>query len=205
MKFSNSNYAKSTDVEKAKIIFQFSLMLVASVIGGICFSRFVGENAINGMAARLYGHFFQALPAENLLSNFFIRLLRTVLCDILCISIIFVFSFSFINYIVTDAVLIFTGFKFGMNAAVIKLATSDTLGVGNMLTYLLIRGVLLPIFLVFTCRMAIYSLKLRRFSGDNGRIALNTKSLFLMLRETLTMLLAVMVFNIFYCVFVYIF
>ncbi len=197
--------SKELELEKRKIVFQFALMLVASVVGGICFSKLLGENIILSLTERISLHFSEQLPKIGALAQLFTTLIRITLPDFICIGILFACSFSFVNYIISDAVLVFAGFRFGLNAALIKLAGISVIGVGNSLSFWLLRGVMLPILLIFSCKMAFYSLKLRRSSSANGRIVFDKRATLSMLFLTFTTAIAAFAINLLYCIFIYIF
>ncbi len=197
--------SKELELEKRKIVFQFTLMLVAAVIAGICFTRFLGEGTVFGLAQKIYLHFSDKLPQNAALSYFFSTLFRIALPDLICIISLFLFSFSFVNYMVSDAVLVFAGFRFGFNAALIRLAGIYSVGIGNSLSFWLLKGVMLPVLLAFSCKMALYALQLRRFSGANGRFIFNKKATSAMILFTLWICLLSMTANLLYCIFIYIF
>lgn len=192
---------KSIEVEKTKIVFQFTLMTVASAIAGMCFPRLLTSNAIGNITGNTVKYFNTHLIGSEVINEF----LRLSLVDVTCILILFIFSFSFINYVVSDLTLIFISFRFGINAAVIKLASFELVGVGASLCFWLLKGIALPAFLIFCCRMATHSLQLRRFSSSNGRMIINKKATGAMLTITLTMLGTVLIINGLYCLFLYIF
>ncbi len=204
MNFGGSHRGK-TELEKNKIIFQFTLMIIVSVVGGICFSKLLGETVLEKLTEQIINHFSSKLPSEKVLSYLTARLFKTALSDFLCIVTVFVFSFSFINYTVSDAVIVFCGFKFGINTAVIVMSKVTALGIGNSLSYILIRGIMLAVLLRFACKMAIYALDIRRFSASNARVIYNQRTILSMLVLTFSTFLISALFNLVYCIFIYIF
>ena len=123
-------YKRLADQEKAKIVFQFSLMVVASVLAGIFLAKLASDEVLGISIDKLCVHFTKQSGAAMFFSN----CLRACLSDLICLSILFVFSFSFVNYFATDLVLLFVGFKYGFGCALICL---DIAAVGylNSLSY----------------------------------------------------------------------
>lgn len=195
-------YRRETELEKNKIIFQFALMLIASVIGGICFSNLLSEGALERAALKIISHY--GASADNGVSELVLQYLVVCLPDIICVLVLFLFSFSFVNYVVSDAVLVFLGFRYGVNSAIIKITSFSVVGVGNSLAYWLLRASVLTVFMIFSCRMAFYSLSLRKFS-QNGRLALDRKALLSQIIYALTVIGLLLMINGLYCIFVFVF
>lgn len=195
-------YKRETELEKNKIIFQFALMLIASVIGGICFSNLLSEVALEKAALRIISHF--GVSSDNGFSRLVWQYLGVCLPDIICALVLFLFSFSFVNYVVSDAVLVFLGFRYGVNSAIIKITSFSVVGVGNSLSYWLLRAAVLTVFMIFSCRMAFYSLSLRKFS-QNGRLVLDRKALLSQMIYTLTVIGLLLMINGLYCIFIFVF
>lgn len=167
-------YKKLEEQEKAKIVFQFSLTLIASVIAGIYFTRLISDAFWADSALRLYSYF--KTPFENTAIGFLKNCLRACISDILCISLMFIFSFSFVNYFATDLILLFIGFKYGLNCALI-MSGGSSIGIGNSLSFLILKGSCLAVILLYSCRMSFYSLRLRGV-WSAGRLRLDRKIIF---------------------------
>ena len=195
----NSHKQKNADIEKAKIVFQFAVMLIASVIGGMCFSNMLTESAIQRFTAKLYIS-FNAMSNDVSFLNIFTEV---ALIDVICVALLFVFSFSFINYIVSDMVIIFLGFRFGMNAAIIKLSGFSQIGACNSLSFWIFKGIILFGIMLYACIAAFKALELRRF-GANRRPRINNRSLLHIILFTLVAIVFILAVNGLYCLFVYI-
>ena len=104
--------------EKQKIIFQFVLMTIASIIAGFCFAHLLNAETLNNSLMANISCFFSDL-ASGTFSEIFSSYLMLGIIDCLWVCLGFIFTFSFINYIVSDIFLIFSGFKFGINSALI--------------------------------------------------------------------------------------
>lgn len=190
--------------ERCKIVFQFVLMLIASVLCGIFFTRLLSDEYLNSVLFDISKHFnapFRELgePREILM-----RYLSYCLSDLCCIVLVYLFSFSFINYAVTDMVIVFCGFKFGLSAALIWKITFVRIGFANCILFFALRGVLLVILLIYSYRMAIYSLHIRRFSS-NGRAMIGARDFLNILLLSISVLGSILIINGLYCLLIYIF
>lgn len=194
-------YAEET--EKKKIVFQFALMLISAIIGGFCFSNLLSDSAVSDATLKMTEHFGVSLIKGADISDAFLGYVRFCLPDMICVLLLFVFSFSFVNYVVSDAVLVFLGVRYGINSAIIRIASFSVIGVGNSLAYWLLRAATLALFMIFSCRMAFYSLTLRRFSA-NGRLMIDKRALLSQVLYALTVLGSVFMINGLYCVFVFV-
>jgi len=190
---------KSADIEKAKIVFQFAVMLITSVLGGMCFSNLMSPSAIQRFTAKLYISFNASSVDVSFLDIF----IKVALVDVICVALLFVFSFSFINYVVSDIVIIFLGFRFGMTAAIIKLSGISQIGLANSLFYWILKGSILFGILLYACVAAFKALELRRF-GANSRPKINSRSLLHIVVSTVVAMAFILAVNGLYCLFVYI-
>ncbi len=196
-----SEYKFISDTEKKKIIFQFILMLVSSVIGGICFSKLLSHEMTETAILRISHHFSVSYLNDFGFSEFLKEFFELCLPDIICISILLLASFTFINYMVTDFVLVFLGFRYGINSALLNIAD---ISISTSLLFCVLRIIILAIFLVYSCRMAFYALSFRRFSS-NGRLVLSKSKLISAFIFTLTVIGAIFIINGIYSVFAFVF
>ncbi len=193
-------YSKnSTEAEKAKIVFQFAVMLILSVVGGICFSNMLTPTAIQRFTAKLYISFNASSSDVSFLDIFS----KIALVDVACVLLLFVFSFSFINYVVSDITILFCGFRFGVNSAVIKLAGFEQLGIGNSLVFWILKGLLLLFVLLYACLAAFKSLELRK-AGVSRRTTINNKSLFRIVLYTISAIIITLLIDGLYCLLIYV-
>lgn len=201
---SNTMRHNALEVEKTKIIFQFVLMLTASVLCGIFFTRLLSYEFLNSTLINVSRHFNAPFRGCGSFDEILSKYLEFCGCDIVCLTLLLLFSFSFINYIISDLVLIFSGFKFGMSIAVIWYFSFARIGFGNSFTFLILRSIALVVILIYSYRMALYSLDIRKFS-DNGRVVLNKKHLLSILLFTVNILGLIFIINGLYCLLIYIF
>lgn len=191
----------SVKIEKEKIVFQFILMLIASAVCGICFSKLLNGTALQNVADRIIRHFCTPYAGGSTLSVFRRSYILFCIPNIICVVAVFVFSFSFINYVITDIVLAFLGFRYGFNSALIAVSALSEIGVFNSLAYWVLYAVILAAVLFYSCRMAFYSLTLRSFSA-NGRLIVEKKALLSSLLFALTVIGLILIVGGVYCLFV---
>jgi len=117
---------------------------------------------------------------------------------------LFVFSFSFINYAVSDLIIVFLGFRYGLMSSIIKQASFSVVGIGNSLSYWIIRMAVLLVVTFYSCKIAFYSLSVRKFS-KNGRLVINNASLLRAVLLTIMTVGSVLILEALYCVFVFVF
>lgn len=199
-----SDLEASRDIktEKAKILFQFILMLIASVVCGIFFSQLLSENVLFEINKKIQlyfsSFFYNCYYAEDYLDNF----LYLSSFDLISAFILFIFSFSFLNYIVSDIIIISHGFCFGMNLSIFKMISFSQIGTSRSLLYFVSRFILLLLLSFCAYTMALYSLRLRLFT-NNGRAIINKKLFLKMFLFTLTMLGTILMINGLYCLFIF--
>ena len=205
MKFNTKRSVRSIELEKRKIIFQFTLMLIGSLICALLFTELLGEGAINSSTERIVRHFSVNSEQALTLRTFSLMLLRTFCVEIFGIIITFVFSFSYINYLVSDVILIFLGFRYGLNAALVKLATFRAVGIANSLSFWVIGALQSALILYFSYRMGVYSIGMRKFSSESARTVLDIRVVLSSVLLTLTSLLATLGLGALYCLILYVF
>ncbi|MBO7310048.1 MAG: hypothetical protein J6U86_01500 [Clostridia bacterium] len=188
------------DIEKKKILFQFALMMISSVIGGISFIKLMSKEMLDGISESITQHFSISLSSGMTFSEYIGKYFSLCLADLTCIFILLVSSFTFINYLVTDGVLVFLGFRYGINAALLSVTS---VGGGTSLCFWILRALILFVFFVYSCKMAFYALSFRRFTS-NGRLVLNKSNLLPAFVFTATVIGFILITNGLYSIFAFI-
>ena len=155
------------DIEKQKIIFQFSLVLVLSYIAGIIVVKLVSDDLLTHILGDISDR-------TSIGADFTSILLDRCADDIFAIITLWFFSFSYINYLVTDFVLVYWGFKSGFSTYLFVLSNTETV---RSCIYIFITIALLAVYLTFSCSIAIKSLDLVTHRV-NGRVSFNKRCLF---------------------------
>lgn len=153
-------------IERKKIIFQFFLVSIFSFVGGILFVNLVSDEFLSLIALNV-----QLGYNANIGSDFFDLVLRNSLDDIAIIITLYVFSFSFINYLVSDLALSFLGFKTGL--CVHTYFLSD-ISYFKLFALLSIKMALLTVVLLFACALGVKTLRLIKYR-INTRVRLDRK------------------------------
>ncbi|MBQ8300489.1 MAG: hypothetical protein IJX57_00755 [Clostridia bacterium] len=167
MKFASQYNKKEIALEKQKIIFQFLLITLSAFIAGILFIKILSDESLANILDSITRHFNTDFSADNFGSMLF----RQCVPDIICIALLYVFSFSFINYIVSDLTLAFLGFRFGICAYLSVLAS---LSFVMTVIFIFLRVIILGIILIYCCNISMQSLHLKKIHS-NGRVSIDTK------------------------------
>ena len=179
------------NLEKQKIVFQFFLVTVSSFIGGLLFTRLLSGEKIAEFSISVVEHFNFKVDLHILLS----ATLKQSIIDIVCILLIFLFSISYFNYLATDLILAFLGFRTGIN---ISLCFFSFIGKFLLFTSLLFKVFLLLILAIYSCKAAIFSLKLKR-TLPNGRVTIDSKILISLTILTTSTIGVSIIINGLYC------
>ena len=197
------NSLSALNAEKIKILFQFSLMLCISFVGGIMFSNLFSEHLYNNALHKITAHFNYSYSILSNDLNIVFSYLKFCIWDILCVFIIFAFSFSFVNYVISDLILVANGFKLGISLSVIWKLTFVRIGFINCLLYVAYNLVLLPLLLIYTYKMAVNSISLKKVSNV-GRIIVNRSVFIKMMISSLSFLGLVFIIDGIYFLLIYI-
>ena len=99
------------NLEKRKIVFQFVLMMLSSVFAGIFLTKFLSSENLTKLSEKISYHFGANIADGNLIYDIVNVYLRLCVVDIICIVIVFLSSFSVLNYLINDGILIFLGLR----------------------------------------------------------------------------------------------
>lgn len=153
--------------EKTKIIFQYSLMLSASIVAGWILPRFFGESLWQYANQAITAHF--SLPFSNLEGvSAILKITYSYFLPMLaCVALIAVFSFSSLSCLVTDGVLIYLGMRTGCSLSVlVSLLKQASLDILALFLFVLFHLLLLSLFWIYSIQAAKYSYQLRVYSKD---------------------------------------
>jgi hypothetical protein len=190
---------KAIRIERYKIAFQFFLMLTASIICGVCLTKILSEGLRSNAYEKIIRHFISAKIPRTFF-EYFVDYIKMSSMDILIILGIFIFSFSFINYVVTDILIVFIGMRFGFGAFLL----SSTLNVSftDKMAFYIFKIIIIVMMFVFSYMMAVYSLEIRRFSS-NGRLINSKRKLGSMIICFVTFIGLILISNGLYCLCIY--
>ena len=161
--------------ETIKYLIQYLLMLVASAVGGGAFSFFLGRESYISSFYQIYTHF--TLPFYNCdgAGEVASMLLKYASPKLIAAGIIFLFSFSALNHLATQAILVIEGFKFGFSATLF----CRMLGLAEIreyispylcVLYVLASLLLLFLLLQYSVDLAKASIAIRRYTPDGRPI-----------------------------------
>ncbi len=184
-------------IEKRKILFQFSLMVVAAVIGGFYFAKVIGASTSPNIRDKILEHFTYAYPSDYDFSDLLCGIIKSCMPYFILTVTVFVFSFSYVNYIVSDLILAIIGFITGFSIAIVA-AFSYKIGMLSMILFAISMITSLLVMLYFTFSAALFSLEIRT-RATNGRIILNPRKLLLIIVKMLAVLGTFVIFTFVRC------
>ena len=167
--------------EKTKIIFQYTLMVIAAAIAGWLLPRFFGDALWQKASQAITAHFSLPFSALEGIGVILQRVYSYFKPTLLCIILVAVFSFSSLSCLVTDCVLIYLGMRVGCSLSVLsslaKGATIVSSPPGTVCRFLFVvfQLLLVVIFWLYSLRAAKYSYELRVYSKE-GRALLPKKA-----------------------------
>ena len=194
----------SEQTERSKIIFQFVLMLIASILCGVFFVQILSDNYLDNALVNVSKHFNAPFKGHTDIEGILSSYLSYCFFDICCIVLIYIFSFSFISYAVTDITIAFCGFRFGMGIALLWQLAFVRIGFFNCGVFVVLRLLMLVVLLIYSYKMAFYSLRIR-ISSTNGRAVIFTKGFFSTLLFSLSAVGVTLIIDGLYCLLIYIF
>lgn len=184
------------DREKARILFQFSLVTVISLIGGILFASLLSDGAIWRTSQKLLLSLNQDIPNDHLLS----KIWSVSVAETIGILLIFLCSFTRAKYAVTNLALVFFGFKLGVSSSVVRLTEVSQIGFVHALAFWTFKGAIL--FLILYCA---YMLGFMSLANTQAALGVNvvikqfaSKTVF-----ALAVTLCLLLLNAIYCYIIY--
>ncbi len=203
----HSSNISAEKLEKMKISFLFSALLLLSTVCGILITNYISEELYPNSLFRVSTHFETAfLKSAGLIDSAKIIAIYS-LPDIISFLIIFAASFSIVNYLISDIIIIYSGIRFGVSVAfLINFAnkSSFSYSVGNVRLWLFILTnlMMLSTLLYYAYQAAISSVSFRR-TDPNGRPNIKTKDFITFALKSAACIGIVFMLNTLYCFFIY--
>lgn len=199
--------ARNERLEQFKILFQFVLMSVCSLVIGAFLSNIFSEQYYTVAQSVVSTHFEKLFLGYSDLLECMRAVIRYSSFDIICILAVFAVSFAVFNYAATDIILVVCGIKTGFSIAFLSEYVSNealayNLGVLRFTVYAVFKAALLLLLFTYSYRAAVYSISLNRTTA-NGRWAVTFKKLLPFLALTLAYIGAVIITNGAYCWIIY--
>ena len=165
----------ANDIERKKIFFQFTLMLTAALIGGICFVKAFESSISYDVRTRVISSLTLSSFADVDLGY----ILKVCLPYFISVPIIFIFSFSYVSYLISDIILALNGFITGALVSLVALCLShaETLIAASFIISA-ITSLLILLHFAHTCALLSLGIRLR---ATNGRMIIASKSILLLI------------------------
>lgn len=194
-------------LERIKILFQFVLMLICSIIIGLMLVNSLSETFYQNSMLGISAHFETVFINCKTFYDYIKAILLCALSDILSLLIIFVVSFSAFNYAVSDILLVYNGLRIGFSVSFLSAFISNSLFAYNIgrlrfVVFVFFKAVILLLILDYAYRAAVYSRKLK-LTTPSGRPNIKIKVLLPFTVYTLTYIGSVIIINGVYCWLIY--
>lgn len=195
-------------LERMKISFLFSFVLLISSLLGILIANYISKEVYANALFRISNHFETVfLRCADFVGYVKIITLYS-LSDIISILVIFAVSFSMLNYFATDIVLFYGGIKFGVSSAfLINFSKYGNLpySVGGIriFVFLMIDLAILALMLYYSCQAAISSASFRCID-TSGRPNIRARDFLLFTIKTAACIGTIFILNTIYCFLLYI-
>jgi len=176
--------------ERLKIVFQYTLMVVASFVAGWILPRFFGDALWQDIGKTLSTHFdvpFSALDGGRAIMSAVFSYVKPTL---VCIGIVAVFSFSSLSCLVSDIVLVYLGMRAGCTLSILTSALKEDPKISYrpsslcVFFFVLFTLLVIVIFWFYSIQAAKSSYQLRRYSKE-GRAIFSKKAVGILAFHTL--------------------
>lgn len=200
--------SNAPQTERAKILFQFALMTVMSLIMGGAIRSFVSGDFFTASVHSVATHFEKIFINCSTAYDYIVRIALYSLSDVILLLVICASSFSILNYVISDAVLVYNGVKFGFCATLLWGFISNDLLVYNIgftryLVFVFFKSATILLILNYAYRAALYSIKFKR-TDSLGRSRIKPRELFPFLVNTSAYVGMLLILNAIYCWLIYI-
>ena len=196
-------------IEKTKIVFQYSLVLLGSFLCGCFLTQLISLTALQQIEEALIYHF--ELPFVECEGVFdVLRIISEIsIGDIICVFILFFSVFTFFNYLISDVILFYVGFNFGFSVCLIlKLFSNlDAFVVHapngvEIFTYIITRSVYIALALYFCIKLSFSSFKIKTLK-PNGRYSISLSVFTSDFALTLVLSFVSVILKLLYCFVIY--
>ncbi len=183
-----------------RILLQFALIALISLLLGICFSRVIGNGLVLSFGEQIKIHFFSEVKKDELLKSIAIFALYYSIADLLCISAAFLSTFSVFNYLVSNIILFYKGFSAGLSLSVLykcvfNYEITDT---RCFTVFTVFKIIMLTFMTLFLYGITLHSFDLKTFLPNN-RFVLNLKAFLFIAMYTVAGCCTALILNGAYC------
>lgn len=189
----NTIIKNKIDNEKSRIVLQFFLTLITFIFIGVLYCVYFDSTLESVCHQKTLAHFYLPLKVGDIFNG----LLLLSRFDSICLAVILVFSFSFLNYIATDIILIIYALKLGIVIALV-ISMNGIIGALPSALFIILEITVLLTAFIYACKMAIASLEIKK-CALSGRLKLNKKVVFEVIYNTVTAQGTVLFINFLHC------
>ena len=184
----SSKRTRAWDREQIKIIFQYAVMLVASWVAGWLLPHFFSETLWQMARETISTHFELPFSSLTNLHEVLLAVYGFFKPTLICIGLVGIFSFSSLNCLATDCVLVYLGMRTGCTVSVLYAFSQDTAplsyhtGAFRLFVFILFKLLVLVFFAVYAVRTAKLSYRLRVYSQE-GRTLFHPQTVWALLLQ----------------------
>ena len=140
-----------------KLLLQYTLIFFFSLFVGFFLPRFLNEDLLLSMYHKIALHFEVPVYSVEKISDWLHVALKYSLADIICLSIIALFSFSLSSSIISAIVLIYIGLKNGCELSLVYLTYTSSIEYFPSLFEIGVFFILKILIIAFFIRYIIYA------------------------------------------------
>jgi hypothetical protein len=151
------NMNKSFKYFDKKLFLQYVLIVISSLCIGFLLPKFLNESFILSLYQKIALHFEVPVYGIKKISDWFEIMLKYALQDIVCLCIVFLFSFSKSNPIISGTVLVYLGIKNGCEASLVYFTYIAKLEYSPSFLEICVFFILKTLLVAFIIRYIIYA------------------------------------------------
>ena len=193
--------------EQKKIVFQYGLMLVASMILGWTLKRFLSQNFLLDTANLMSKHFSIPFAFCNTAWEYLQCIFLYALPDLISFFLIFMSAFTVFNYVLVDVVLVYLGLRSGFSIGILMTASHWTFSFSpslfHRICFVCLRFFILVMVFWFSYQISLQAFRIKRFSPV-GHLLTDPKRIFTLCLFSVAFLALVTILNGLYCLLIYI-
>ena len=173
----NSAIAQAWRLERFKIGFQYALVLLAAMAAGWLFATASDTPITQEQANTILGHFFSPISSLPSARQALLVILSLASSSLIGIALVFLFSFSAINCLINNGILLYFGARTGYTVSILLwvVTHSEQIGPWHWLLFAAFKTANAVLLLFHAFRASEHSCYMRMYSSA-GRALLHPKT-----------------------------
>lgn len=192
-------------IEKIKIFIQYLLMTVSACVGGGAMTFFLKDQTFVSSFYRIFCHMDAPFAQCQTVPECIFLVLQYSASDFAVATSLLIFSFSVLNYLISELLLIYEGVKFGFSTVLlVRMVSSASLSkyisFFFVVLYCGISAFLLLGCFLYALKLSYASLTVKCFYTPNGRLKIPQKIGLSLLASFFKYCTWILFWNILYCI-----